>query len=90
MVTKRDERQGMEGIWWAPKEVWHENKGQKQEGNTDTQSCLQRLPRGFREHISPTSQSCPDCTTSPLGILSSVEISDSRAVCIPCHLPLPG
>lgn len=30
-VAERDERQDTEGIWWASKEGWHENKGQRQE-----------------------------------------------------------
>lgn len=29
-VAKRDERRGLERIWWASREGWHENKGQRQ------------------------------------------------------------
>lgn len=68
-------------IWWASRGGWHENKGQRWQLNALTRSCLQRLPRRFRKHVSPAFQLSPDYTTSTFGLLPSLDINNNAAIC---------
>lgn len=53
-------------------------------------SCLRRLPRRFRQHVSPTLQAPLGCTTSAFGMCPAQGLGDRVAICGPGRLPLPG
>ena len=82
-----------EGVWWASRKGWHENKGQRRESHTHTHTHT-AASRGCRDASEsahqPIFQSSPDCTTSTFGICPAQEISNRVVVCSPSYLPLPG